>query len=471
MNFPTFCWRGKAIPSCFAVLVLFSTGLLAAERPNIVFILADDLGYGDLGCYGRTDIKTPVLDRLAAEGVRLTQHYANGPECTPTRAAFLTGRYPQRIGGLECAIGTGNVGRYDDAIRLRASDDLGLPDTENTIARRLREVGYRTALCGKWHLGYELKFQPDRHGFDHSFYCVGGGMDYFHFLDTAGGYNLFQDGKPVRRDGYFTDLMTDDAIDFVSQQEGDDPFFLYLAYTCPHSPFQGPDDQQPDPLPLDSPLWRQGSAPPDVYIAMIEHMDRCIGRFLDALDRLQLSDNTVIIFAGDNGGTASARNVPLSGIKGSTYEGGIRVPAIVRWPGVIPAGKLSSQVSATFDFTRSIARLGGVEVAASGTFDGTDILAHLAKGQAVVERTLFWRKPRGETVWKGVRRGNLKFVARERGLRYEEHLYDLEQDPGEMVDLRSSRPDDLAALRSLYLRWEAESRQNRRGRPGWLAAE
>ncbi len=460
--------RVDALSAIGITLLLFLAcplqGLSESARPNIVFILADDLGYGDLGCYGRSDIQTPVLDRLAAEGVRLTQHYANGPECTPTRAAFLTGRYPQWIGGLECAIGTGNVGRYDDAVRLRETHELGLPTTETTIATLLKKSGYTTALSGKWHLGYESHFQPNRHGFDHSFYCIGGGMDYFHYLDTVAGYNLFRDGRPISGDGYFTDLMTEDAIEFVDHNQ-DKPFFLYLAYTCPHSPFQGPQDYQKDPLPLDSPLWRQGAAPPDVYIAMIEHMDRSIGKFLSALDQRGLRENTVVIFAGDNGGTGSARNTPLSGIKGGTYEGGIRVPAIINWPGTIPGGQESDQVSITFDFTKSIARLAGCQPNSERPLEGLDIVDHLKQGRPNISRTLFWRKPRGETIWHGVRQGDLKFVARNKGDQYEEYLFDLSTDVGEKTDLKAHRRTDLENLRQEYRAWEKRTRANRRGRP------
>ena len=160
------------------------------DRPNVIFMLADDLGYGDLGSYGCPDIRTPVLDRLAARGVRFTDFYANAPECSPTRTALMTGRYQHRVGGLECAIGTGNVGRYDDAIRLATQRDLGLPAAQPTIVRLLKQAGYATAITGKWHLGYEAKFAPHLHGFDYSFYCIGGGMDYFHYLDTEAGYNL-----------------------------------------------------------------------------------------------------------------------------------------------------------------------------------------------------------------------------------------------------------------------------------------
>jgi N-acetylgalactosamine-6-sulfatase len=436
----------------------------AAEgRPNIVFILADDLGSGDLACYGREDIKTPNLDQLARQGVRFTSSYANGPECTPTRTAFLTGRYQQWVGGLECAIGTGNIGRYDDALRLSQKNDLGLPVAEQTIVRLLKKAGYSTAITGKWHLGYEPKFAPHLHGFDYTFYCTGGGMDYFHYLDPAAGYNLFQDGNPIRRDGYFTDLLTDEAIKFVKKQTKDTPFFLYVPYTCPHSPFQGPNDRQPNPLPLDSPLWNQGTAPPGVYIAMIEHMDKRIGDLLTALDDQKLAGDTVVIFASDNGGTRSARNAPFSNIKGTTHEGGIRVPAIVRWPGVVPAGVESHQPCITFDFTASIARIAGVKPAPEKPFEGIDIIRHVAEQKPDFDRTLYWRMPRGESVWKGVRQGSLKFVARRQGDRETESLFDLSADPAEKTDLKTDRRADFERLKALYHDWEAEVRRNRRG--------
>jgi arylsulfatase A-like enzyme len=451
--------------STLRLLLLAVLPLTAADRPNIIFILADDLGYGDLASYGRTDIRTPNLDRLAADGVRFTNHYANGAECTPTRTAFLTGRYQQWVGGLECAIGTGNVGRYDDAIRLREQNNLGLPTSEQTIAKLLQASGYATAITGKWHLGYELKFAPNLQGFDYAYYCAGGGMDYFHYLDTAAGYNLFLNGRPIKREGYFTDMMTDEAIGFVNRQSDEKPFFLYVPYTAPHAPFQGPDDFTPDPIPLDSPLWKQGSAPPKVYIAMIERMDECIGRLLATIDQEGLRDNTLVIFASDNGGTHSARNTPLSGIKGSTFEGGIRVPAMIWWPGVIPAGIVSDQPTLTFDFTASIARLAGVNPAPDKPFEGIDIVRHIAESKSDIERTLYWRKPRGATVWKGARQGTLKFIGQQDGDTYREYLFDLATDIAEKTDLKSSRPTDFNRLRTLYHQWEERTRRNRRGRP------
>ena len=434
-----------------------------AAQPNIVFILSDDMGYGDLSCYGRKDLNTPHLDQLAREGVRFTQFYANGPECTPTRAAFLTGRYQQRLGGLECAIGTGNVGRYDDAIRLRETNELGLPSSATTIGKLLQNQGYTTILSGKWHLGYEPQFAPHHHGFDHTFYCIGGGMDYFHYLDTVAGYNLFQDGNPIRGDGYFTDLMTDNAIRFIKSQSDKKPFFLYLPYTCPHAPFQGPEEEFPQPIPLNSPRWKQGAAPPDVYIDMIEHMDKRIGDLLKTLDQQRLRENTVVIFNNDNGGTASARNEPLSGYKGGTYEGGIRVPTIIRWPGMIRPGTTSDQVAITFDLSRSIARIAGVPTESITDFEGMDIIDHIVENRPNQKRTLFWRKPRGQTTWHAVRDGNLKYVAKQSGLELEEHLYDIANDIGEKQDLKTAQAQEFKRLQTLYRKWEIEVRKNRRG--------
>lgn len=445
-----------------ALSLLLGRRATAAQtrKPNIVFILADDLGYGDLGCYGRTDIKTPVLDGLAADGVRFTQCYANGPECTPTRTAFMTGRYQQRVGGLECAIGTGNVGRYDDAIRLRQTHDLGLPVEETSIARMLKDAGYATAITGKWHLGCEPKFAPHLHGFDHAFYCIGGGMDYFHYLDTVAGYNLFENGKPIRREGYFTDLATDEAVKFI-ERHPDDPFFLYLPYTTPHSPFQGPDDRLPDPLPLDSPLWNQGKAPTDVYIAMIERMDQCIGRLLHALDEKGLADDTLVIFVGDNGGTGSARNAPLSRIKGTTFEGGIRVPGIVRWPGRIPKGMASDQVCITMDFSASIVRVAGARPPADRPFDGIDVIKLLEERRPPQPRTLFWRGRRGDRTRWAVREGDLKYVRERRSGQTSEYLFDLAADVSEQHNLLAARPRDAARLKTMLADWEREVRATR----------
>lgn len=446
------------LPLLLFLCGMSTTGHCFDSRPNVVFILADDLGYGDLGCYGRKDLATPRLDGMAARGVRLTAHYANGPECTPTRAAFLTGRYQQWVGGLECAIGTGNLGRYDDAIRLRETNDLGLPTSTPTLAQALKKAGYSTAIFGKWHLGYEPKFAPHLHGFDETYYCIGGGMDYFHYLDTVAGYNLFRDGRPITDSGYFSDRMTDEALTYI-EKDKDKPYFLYLPFTCPHSPFQGPEDRDEHPLPLDSKLWKQGSAPPEVYRAMIENLDKNVGRVLDAVD-----DNTLVIFTSDNGGTKSARNAPFRGIKGSTFEGGIRVPAIAWWPGRLPEGESTNVPTLTFDWTRTIANLCQANFPEGHRLEGIDLLPIFQKGTPTPTRTLFWRKPRGDQIWKGVRQGNWKYIANNKGGKEVEYLFDLEKDASETSNLFADRSEDAKRLRALFDQWESTTRKDRRGK-------
>ncbi len=446
-----------------ALVAVSSITFAAPQKPNIVLLLADDLGYGDIGCYGASDIRTPVLDRLASKGVRFTNFYANGTECSPTRTALLTGRYQQRVGGLECAIGNGNVGRYDDAIRLRETHDLGLPAEEMSIARLLKDVGYATCITGKWHLGYEPKFGPQRHGFDHSFISLGGGMEYFYHLEEPPVYTpvLELNGKPIRRDGYFTDLIADEAVQFISEHKAQ-PFFLYVPFTAPHAPYQGPDDRQPEPLAADSPLWKQNNGPSTVYAAMIERMDSAIGRILASLESHGIANRTIVIFQSDNGGTLSARPNGLRGIKSTAYEGGIRVPCIVRWPNVLPEQTTTAQAAITMDFTASIARIAGAKPAADHAFDGIDILSLLKSRQSEIQRTLFWRGRRGNNSWKAVRDGSLKYVQRtENGKTTVEGLFDLSSDRGETRDLLPFHPDDAAKLRKLLARWEEEVQPHR----------
>ena len=434
-----------------------------ARRPNIVLIMADDLGYGDVGCYGCSDIRTPATDSLAAEGVRFTTFYANAPECTPTRTALLTGRYQHRVGGLECALGIGNVGRYDDAIRLRQTNDLGLPAQETSIARILKNAGYATAICGKWHLGYEEKFSPNHHGFDHAFYAIGGGMDYFGHVEPppSNMHALYLNGKPIKRKGYFTDLLTDEAIEFVEQQTNDRPFFLYVPFTAPHSPYQGPGDYRLAPLPKDSALWNQSKGPHLIYRAMIERMDQCIGKILRILQEKKLTDNTLVIFMSDNGASRSGSNLPFSGYKGNLFEGGIRVPCIAKWPGAIPEAIISDQPCITMDFSRSIVRAAGATPPANRPFDGIDILRAVEASQPVRKRTLFWRARRGDRTSKAVRDDSLKYVRLQKGGDVQEYLFDLEQDPAEKINLFAKRGHDVRRLKTLLEDWEEQVKHKR----------
>ena len=432
-------------------------------RPNIIFFLADDLGSGDLGCYGNTEISTPNIDGLARQGVKFTAFYANAPECTPTRTALLTGRYQHRVGGLECALGIGNVGRYDDAIRLRQTRDMGLPVEEVTLARMLKDAGYHTALYGKWHLGYESKFSPNAHGFDSAFYAIGGAMDYFHHVEPppSGLKALYRDGQQIEQHGYFTRQITDECLRFLDQQTRADPFFLYVPYTAPHSPYQGPDDDRAEPLPDDSPLWNQSRGPAATYRAMIEEMDHSIGTVLDKLREKQLQDNTLVVFMSDNGASRSGSNGRFRDFKGRLFEGGIRVPCIASWPGVLTPGAVSEQPCMSMDFAASTLAAAGVEPPAGRSLDGIDILEQVRGGGPVIERTLFWRARRGEMTRRAVRHGDLKYIHEKSAAGEQEVLFDLAQDPEESENLLPDREREAAVLKQLLRDWEEEVKHKR----------
>jgi len=422
---------------------------LPAAQPNIVFILADDMGYGDLGCYGHPEAKTPVIDQLARDGVRFSQHYANGPECSPTRTAFLTGRYQQRAGGLECAIGTGNVGRYDDAIRLAKARQLGLPAQQVVLPSALKKTGYASGVFGKWHLGYEPQFNPLEHGWDDFFGYMGGNVHYFNHRELSDLHVLYRGRLPVYEEGYMTHLITDSSLDFIERNK-DLPFFLFISHETPHFPFQGPGDAK---KPVDKSNWTEPDA--KTYVAMLEDLDGEVGRVLAALKKHQLEKNTLVVFVSDNGGFARAANMgPLSGAKSTTLEGGIRVPLIMRWPGRIKPGTTSSQVCATFDLTRSILNLSGAKVPAE-QLDGFDLVDHITENRKDFARTLFWRGKRGERTWSAVRSGDLKYVRKVEG-ETSEWLFDLASDISEKNDLGRSRPQELKRLKKLLADWEKD---------------
>ena len=431
------------------------------KQPNIVLIVADDMGYGDLGCYGVRDIKTPQIDQLAREGVRLTNFYANGPECTPTRTALLTGRYQQRVGGLECAIGAGNIGRYDEAMWLWNKKELGLPVEEATLLRSLKNAGYKLAMLGKWHLGYEKKFRPDQHGFDYSFGNIGYGGDYFYHIeqdeinlpDFSVAHNLAENGKEVFYDGqYMTDLISKKAVEWLEHLDGKTPFFLYLPYTSPHSPFQGPGDDLGRPIRGNE--WTHSSR--EKYIEMVESLDTGVGKILDYLSDNKLDKETVVMFFSDNGGAREANNGIFSGQKGQVYEGGIHVPCIIRWPGRIDPNSVSEQSSISFDLSRSIINLSGINTD-DIHLDGYDIVNHLAMEKNDIERTLFWRKKRGELVHKAINDGEFKYlVVMNNDSVTDEKLFKLEDDPSELNSLLFTNPDKINELKEKLKKWEQD---------------
>ena len=436
--------RDKVAPFALAMLLLAATWTpkataaadAAEPRPNLVFIMADDLGYGDLGCYGAPDIKTPNLDRLASQGVRLTDFHSNGPVCTPTRCGLLTGRYQQRIGGLEWAI-------------YPAVDRMGLPSQEKTLPRLLKEAGYATAMAGKWHLGYRPDQQPTAHGFERFFGLLSGNHDFFSHRERTGHPDLYLDSQPVEMEGYSTHLITQHALEFLNGM-ADRPFFLYLAYNAPHFPFQGPNDKAIE-LDSEGKNWTAGSR--ETYIAMVESMDAGIGKILTALDEKKLADNTLVVFTSDNGGDRYSRNDPLKFGKGRLWEGGIRVPCIARLPGKIPSGSTSAQVGITMDLTATMLGLAGGKPVVDRPLDGIDLLPILSGREPPRDRTLFWRRvdQREIKTHRAVRDGRWKYIDEPDGKQY---LYNLDKDIGEENNLASKEPARAALLKKKIDAWE-----------------
>ena len=419
------------------------------RAPNLVLILADDLGYGDLSSYGAPDARTPNIDRLGKQGVRFTQHYASAPECTPTRTALLTGRYPQRVGGMECAIGTGNVGRYDDAARLAGQHELGLPPDMAVLPRVLAAAGYRCGIFGKWHLGYDAKFNPLEFGFDRFFGCLGGNVDYFTHKELSPLPVLYAGRRAVERDGYMTHLITDAAVEFLDESS-DKPFFLYLPYTSPHFPFQAPGDGDKQ---FTEENFTQGTRA--TYVKMLEDLDAQVGRVVAELQRRKQLEDTVVIFASDNGAMAPGRNLPFRDYKSKLFEGGIRAPLLVQAPGRIKPGTECRLPCLTMDLTPSLIALAEAKPAGDWTPDGIDLIGHVIRGEQDFMRSLFWRARRGERTERAVRYGDLKYLHRrlDDGT-VEEYLFDLAADPDEQNNLLPKRSEDAGLLKDQLSKWE-----------------
>lgn len=424
-------------------------GAADSTRPNIVFFMADDLGYGDIGCYGAPDIRTPHIDALAAQGVKFTQFYASAPECTPTRTALLTGAYPQRVGGMECAVGTGNVGRYPEAVRIAERGDLGLPVADTVIPGQLVRAGYAAGIYGKWHLGYERKFNPLEYGWSEWLGCIAGNIDFHTHLEQNGNRGLYHNYEPVTRSGYATHLFTDAALAFLEHHKSR-PFLLYVPHTAPHFPFQPPDD----PRPADPNRWLEGTRAD--YIKMVEDMDTQIGRVLAALDRHGLTRNTIVIFKSDNGAMEPGRNLPFRGYKSTTFEGGIRVPCVIRWPARIRPGMIWEQPAITMDLAVSMLNVAGSAKLPDRPLDGLDIIGHVADEKATPARPLFWRYKRGDLTWWGARSGDMKYVRRQDAAKDEEYLFDLATDSRETTNLLTTKPGEAVRMRGLVTSWERD---------------
>jgi arylsulfatase A-like enzyme len=351
-----------------------------SSRPNILFIMADDLGYADLSCYGRPDFNTPNIDRLAAQGMRFTQAYANSAVCSATRTALITGRYQYRLAvGLEEPIG----GR-----------DVGIPAGHPTLPSILRDAGYSTALVGKWHLGPLPKFGPLQSGYEHFWGYRGGAVDYYsHGL--LGRNDLWDGDTQVHEAGYLTDLLGAHAVSALEGfARGGRPFLLRLHFSAPHWPWEAPDDDSESKRLATATDIEQmmdfDSGSQRTYAAMVTRMDEQVGRVLAVLDRLGLSDNTIVVFTSDNGGERFSDVWPFTGHKTELLEGGIRIPAIVRWPGRVRAGAISDEQIISMDWLPTLVAAAGSAPAHSHPPDGIDIGPAL-DGSGLPERTLFWR--------------------------------------------------------------------------------
>ena len=425
-----------------ATCALIAPGLLAQPappRPNIVLIITDDMGYGDVGAYGAPDIKTPNIDALAKAGTRFTDFYSNGPTCTPTRTGLISGRYQQRV-ALERPLSGATS----------PDGELGLKATGHSLPQLLKGAGYATALIGKWHLGYKPEFSPRAHGFDTFWGFKSGYIDYYQHTDGFGKPDLFDNDTPIRADGYSTDLITQHAVQFIAGHKGR-PFFLDVSYNAPHWPYQLPDqpstaiDNARHVMPYDEPTNTRSE-----YAKLIERADQGIGHILAALDREGLAANTLVIFTNDNGGEWLSRNNPFYERKGSVYEGGIRVPAIFRWPGRVPAGRVSPQVGITMDLTRTILAAAGATVPPESKLEGVDLIPLIAAGAQPRPRTLFWRVTPSNQ--RAVRDGDWKLIIDNN--RY--LLFDVRKDLGERNELAASNTAVVRKLRQQILAWEKE---------------
>lgn len=454
------------------LLLLAQLSIAATRRPNILFIVADDLGYGELGCYGGKDIPTPNIDKLIASGARFTSGYVTAPFCAASRAALMTGRYQTRFGFEFNPIGPKN-----------AAQGIGLPVEEKTVANHLRDAGYATALVGKWHLGGTAPFHPQRRGFDEFFGFLHEGHFYLpppwsgattwlrrkalpdgtqgrwtspdghtvwstHLHENEPDYDadnpLLRSSQPVDEKANLTDAFTREACSFIDRHQSQ-PWFLYLAYNAVHSPMQGEDTYMEK-------FAHIGDIQRRIFAAMLAHLDEDIGKVLAQLRANGLEENTLIVFLSDNGGPTkelTSSNAPLRGGKGELWEGGIRIPFAVSWKGQIPAGRTLDTPAISTDLTATALKAGGAETE-KAKLDGVDLLP-LLTGQtnAAPHATLFWRVGRKSAL----RHGDWKLI-REGGKDWQ--LYDLAHDIGETTNLAPQNGARVTELSTLWDKWNSE---------------
>jgi arylsulfatase A-like enzyme len=429
---------GAATAALLGAPALATTPL--ARRPNVLYIMADDMGYADLSCYGRTDYATPRIDALAREGLRFTSAYANSCVCTATRVALITGRYQYRLPiGLEEP--------------LADRTDVGLPEGEPTLPSQLKAAGYATSLIGKWHLGSLPAYDPLKSGYDHFWGIRSGGVDYYTHKGTDGKLDLWDGSTPVDQADYLTDMLAEQAIAGIGAgARQPKPWFMSLHFTAPHWPWEAPGDvAESRRLEAAGPgdaLMHYDGGTLATYAAMVTRLDYQVGRILDVLAATGQAENTVVVFTSDNGGERFANTWPFTGRKTELLEGGLRIPAIVRWPGVTTAGTTSDAQVISMDWLPTFLSAAGAVPDAARKPDGIDIRPALLGG-TLPERTLFWRyKNHGQ---QAARSGKWKYLK----IGEQSFLFDVVADPMERANLKAREPEVFKALVSAWTDWNA----------------
>lgn len=436
--------RSTAVLACLFIAALFGSAATsqAAKKPNVLLILADDLGYQDLGFQGSPDILSPNLDRLAANGIRFTDGHVTASVCSPSRAGLITGRYQQRFGHESNS----------------PPSPHGMDLDEVTLAQKMKQAGYRTSIIGKWHLGHLESQYPTARGFDHFYGLREGSRSYFYDPkknDKSGSHKgIEENGQQVAFEGYLTDVLGDKAIDFI-QAESAQPFFLYLSFTAPHGPMHGTEEDIARFSHIKDEKRR-------IYAAMIWAMDRAIGKVIAALDAQGATDNTLIWFLSDNGGPQNngSSNLPLAGHKGIKFEGGIRVPFILHWKDRFPKGDVFAPMVSALDILPTSVAAASGDLKSERPLDGVDLLPYLDKvKQGAPHDTLYWHK-----LWfSAMREGPWKLIYVQD---YGYALYNLSDDLGERNNLARIHPERVERMKEHLNSWKSELMD-----PPWREAE
>ena len=433
--------RRHLLAGAAGTLALATSGRAVAQtaKPNIVFILADDLGYADVSCYGRPDLSTPNIDRIAANGVRFLQAYANSAVCSATRTALITGRYQYRLRlGLE------------EPVTVANTSNVGLPPEHPTLPSLLKKGGYATTLIGKWHMGALPKFGPLKSGYDHFYGFRNGTIDYYAHTNPNGQEDFWDEDVPLHKVGYSTDLLGSRAVDVINgYAKAGQPFLVSLHFNAPHYPWEAPGDEAESARLRGTNLADFDGGSQETYRRMIAALDLQIGRVMEALDANNIAGNTIVVFTSDNGGERFSNTWPFTGRKTELLEGGLRIPALISWPGHIPAGRTTDQVAISMDWMPTLLAAAGTAPDPAFPPDGMNLLPGLMQNAAPVPRKLFWRY---KANWqRAVRDGDYKYLK----ILDNTFLFNVVADPMERANLKARNKDIYDRLVAEWNEWNA----------------